>query len=131
MNTLLIALALVVVVILVWKLWKPLVTPKPKREVPKDKANLYFFHTDWCGHCQKAMPEWEKLESGSKQFGNTEVSFIRVNAEKERETSDLYEITAYPTIKLETPTGLYTYDQGPVTAEKLTHYLSMTFGKES
>lgn len=131
MNTLLIALALVVVVILVWKLWRPFVTPKPKREVPKDKANLYFFHTDWCGHCQKAMPEWEKLESGPKQFGNTEVSFIRVNAEKERETADLYEINAYPTIKLETPTGLYTYDQGPVTAEKLTHYLGMTFGKEA
>ena len=131
MNTLLIVLAFAVILVLIWKLWKPLITPKPKREVQKDKANLYFFHTDWCGHCQKAMPEWEKLESGPKQFGNTEVSFIRVNAEKDRKTADLYEINAYPTIKLETSTGLYTYSEGPPTAEKLTNYLSMTFGKEA
>jgi thiol-disulfide isomerase/thioredoxin len=131
MNTLLISIALVLVVILVWKLWRPVVSSKPKREVPKDKANLYFFHTDWCGHCQKAMPEWEKLESGPKNFGNTEVSFIRVNAENDRKTADLYEIDAYPTIKLETSTGLYTYNQGVPTAENLTHYLSMTFGKET
>ena len=117
MNTLLIILALAVIVVLVWKLWRPYMSSKPKREVPKDKANLYFFHTDWCGHCQKAMPEWEKLESGPKQFGNTEVSFIRVNA--------------YPTIKLETSEGLITFDQGAPTAEKLTHYLRMKFGKET
>jgi len=128
MKNILLVLAFTVLAYLVWRLWKPVLTPK--RPVPKDKANLYFFHTDWCGHCQKAMPEWEKLESGPKQFGNTEVSFIRVNAEKDRETSDLYEVVAYPTIKLETSTGLYTYDRRPTT-EALTQYLRETFGKEA
>jgi len=128
MNTILLVLAFTVLVYLMWRLWKPTMTPK--REVPKDKANLYFFHTDWCGHCIKAMPEWEKLESGPKQFGNTEVSFIRVNAEKDRETADLYEVNAYPTIKLETSTALYTYDRKPTTAD-LTQYLRQTFGKEA
>ena len=128
MNTILLVLAFTVLVYLMWRLWKPVLTPK--REVPKDKANLYFFHTDWCGHCIKAMPEWEKLESGPKQFGNTEVSFIRVNAEKDRETADLYEVNAYPTIKLETSTALYTYDRKPTTAD-LTQYLRQTFGKEA
>jgi thiol-disulfide isomerase/thioredoxin len=130
MNTILIVLALAVITVLVWRLWKPLLVSKPKREVQKDKANLYFFHTDWCGHCQKAMPEWEKLESGPKTFGNTEVSFIRVNAEKDRATADLYEVNAYPTIKLETSTGLYTYERRP-TAEALTNYLRETLGKEA
>jgi hypothetical protein len=78
----------------------------------------------------KAMPEWEKLESGPKQFGDTEISFIRVNAEKDRTTADLYEIDAYPTIKLETSTSLYTYTGRPTT-EGLTEYLRQTFGKES
>ena len=128
MSTLLIALALTVLAYLVWRMWKPVVSPK--RTVQKDKANLYFFHTDWCGHCQKAMPEWEKLESGPKQFGNTEVTFVRVNADNEKTTADLYEIDAYPTIKLETPTSLYTYD-GKATAEGLTEYLRQTFGKEA
>jgi thiol-disulfide isomerase/thioredoxin len=128
MSTLLIALALTVLAYLVWRLWKPVVSPK--RTVAKDKANLYIFHTDWCGHCLKAMPQWEKLESGPKQFGNTEISFIRVNAENDRTTADLYEVDAYPTIKLETPTSLYTYTGKP-TAEDLTEYLRQTFGKEA
>jgi len=128
MSTILLALAFTVLIYLVWKLWKPVLAPK--REVPKDKANLYFFHTDWCGHCIKAMPEWEKLEAGPRQFGNTEVSFIRVNAEKDRETADLYEVRAYPTIKLETSTALYEYSSRP-TADGLTDYLRKTFGKEA
>ena len=130
MNTILIVLALTLIVYLVWRLWKPYFRSTPKREVQKDKANLYFFHTDWCGHCIKAMPEWEKLEAGPHQFGNTEVSFIAVNAEKDRTTADLYEVAAYPTVKLETPTGLYTYERG-VTATGLTNYLRQTFGNEA
>jgi len=128
MNTILLALAFTVLIYLVWRLWKPVLAPK--REVPKDKANLYFFHTDWCGHCIKAMPEWEKLEAGPRQFGNTEVSFIRVNAEKDRETADLYEVRAYPTIKLETSTALYDYSGRPTT-DGLTDYLRKTLGKEA
>ena len=128
MNKILLILAFAVLAYLVWRLWKPVLSPK--RAVAKDKANLYFFHTDWCGHCIKAMPEWEKLEQGPKRFGDTEVSFIRVNAENDRETADLYEVNAYPTVKLETSTGLHTYDSR-VTAEALTQYLRQSFGKET
>ena len=128
MQTLITVLAFTLLLLLLWRLWKPVL--KPKREVPKDKANLYFFHTDWCGHCQKAMPEWEKLEDGPTTFGKTTVSFIRVNADKDRSTTDLYQVDAYPTIKLETSTDLYTYSGVP-TKEGLTQFLRETFGKEA
>ena len=130
MNQWILALAFAIVAILVYKLWKPMLKP-PKAKLQPNEARIYFFYTDWCGFSQKAMPEWEKLESGPRQFGNTEVSFIRVNAEKDRATADLYEINAYPTIKLETSQGLSTFDQGAPTAEKLTQYLRMKFGKEA
>jgi thioredoxin-like negative regulator of GroEL len=129
MRRLLTVLAFAVLLYLVWRLWKPFVNP-PKREVPKDKANLYFFHTDWCGHCQKAMPEWEKLEAGPTTFGNTTVSFVRVNADKDRPTTDLYKVDSYPTIKLETSSALYDYS-GARTQEALTKFLRETFGKEA
>ena len=129
MRTLITVLALAILAYLVWRLWKPVVN-QPKREVPKDKANLYFFHTDWCGHCQKAMPEWEKLEAGPSTFGNTTVSFVRVNAEKDRTTADLYQVDAYPTVKLETSTSLYDYNRAP-TAAALTQFLRETFGAEA
>ena len=128
MKTLITVLAFTLLLLLLWRLWKPVL--KPKREVAKDKANLYFFHTDWCGHCQKAMPEWEKLEDGPTTFGKTTVSFIRVNADKDRLTTDLYQVDAYPTIKLETSTDLYTYSGVP-TKEGLTQFLRETFGKEA
>ena len=129
MRTFITVLALAILAYLVWRLWKPRIMA-PKREVPKDKANLYFFHTDWCGHCQKAMPEWEKLEAGPTTFGNTTVSFVRVNAEKDRATADIYQVDAYPTIKLETADALYDFKRAP-TAENLTQYLRETFGKEA
>ena len=128
MQTLITVLAFTLLLLLLWRLWKPVL--KPKREVAKDKANLYFFHTDWCGHCQKAMPEWEKLADGPTTFGKTTVSFIRVNADKDRLTTDLYQVDAYPTIKLETSTDLYTYSGVP-TKEGLTQFLRETFGKEA
>lgn len=128
MQTLITVLAFTLLLLLLWRLWKPVL--KPKREVAKDKANLYFFHTDWCGHCQKAMPEWEKLEAGPNVFGKTTVSWVRVNADKDRLTTDLYQVDAYPTIKLETSTDLYTYSGVP-TQEGLTQFLRETFGKEA
>ena len=129
MNTIILVLAFVAIAFLVYKLWKPIVAP-PKSVLPKNEARIYFFFTDWCGFSKKAMPEWETLEQGPKQFGSTDVSFIRVNAEKERETADLYEVNAYPTVKLETSTALYTYTGRP-TAAALTDYLRQTFGKEA
>lgn len=132
MNNIILALALAVLIVLVYKFWKPYVRP-PKREVPTGKANLYFFYTDWCGFSQKAMPEWESLEMALKEtpyFGTTEVRAIRVNAEQDRKTTMLYEVNAYPSILLESADGLREYT-GKRNAEALLQFLRTSFGKES
>jgi len=124
-------LAFVVVAILVYKLWKP-VLRAPKAEVKPNQANLYFFYTNWCGFSQKAMPEWEELETRLKEtpvFGSTKVTPIRVNAEEDRKTALLYEIDAYPMIKLET-SSMLTEFSGPRTADGLVKFLRETLGKE-
>jgi thiol-disulfide isomerase/thioredoxin len=130
-RTVLTVLALAVLAYLVYRMWKPVI--KPKREVPKGKANLYFFHTDWCGFCQKAAPEWAKLEehlSKSSTFGNTEVTLVSIDAEKDRKTADLYEVEGYPTVKLETSTGLYDYHH-VVTHDGLIQFLRQSLGNEA
>ena len=33
----------------------------PKRPTKEGTAKLYFFHTEWCGFCKKAKPEWEQM----------------------------------------------------------------------
>lgn len=131
MNTLLIFLALAILVVLVYKLWKPS-AKAPKREVPEGKANLYFFYTDWCGFSQKAMPEWEALETRLKEtpyFGTTQVQPIRVNAEEDRKTATLYDVHAYPMVLLEDAKGIREYT-GRRTAEEWMNFLRSSFGKE-
>ena len=131
MTPLIIVLALTIIVLLVWRLWKPFVAP-PKREVPVNQARLYFFHTDWCGFCKKAMPEWEKLEAFVNEhpkFDNTMLKLVSVNAEKDRATATLYEVDAYPTIKLETREGLYTFNKA-ATYDNLLQFVRETLGKE-
>jgi len=131
MNTLILLLALAILVILVYRFWEPFVD-MPKQQIPVGSANLYFFYTDWCGFSQKAMPEWEELETRLKEtpvFGSTKVTPIRVNAEEDRKTALLYEIDAYPMIKLET-SSMLTEFSGPRTADGLVKFLRETLGKE-
>lgn len=132
MNTVVTVLALLILTLLAWRFWSPYVSP-PKRDVPKGEATLYFFYTDWCGWSQKAMPEWEKLENtlaSNPVFGTTTLKLVRVNAEEDRTTADLYEVEAYPTIKLETSDGLYPFNKIP-TQERLLDFLRTSLGKES
>jgi thiol-disulfide isomerase/thioredoxin len=128
MNTVVLVLAFAILTVLAWRFWKP----RPKREIPVGKARLYFFYTDWCGWSQKAMPEWEKLESALEStpyFGTTNVVPVRVNAEEDRPTAQLYEVDSYPRILLETSDSLREF-KGKRTAEDLLEFLRESFGKE-
>jgi thiol-disulfide isomerase/thioredoxin len=109
--------------------WKP----APKRDVPANKAKLYFFYTTWCGHSKKAMPEWEKVKSAiaaNPTFGNTVVEPVDVDAEKDPKTASLYEVAGYPTIKLETSTAITDFNR-MITSTNVLDFLRDSLGKES
>jgi thiol-disulfide isomerase/thioredoxin len=129
MKTLLLVLLFAVLVMLVWKFWKP----TPKRVVPPNEAKFYFFYTDWCGFSQKALPIWDSIEEslqGNALFGKTRVTPVRVNAEEDRETTTLYEVQGYPTMMLETSDSLYKYE-GKRTKEDLLQFLRDKLGQET
>jgi thiol-disulfide isomerase/thioredoxin len=131
MTTLILVLAFVAIAILVWKLWKPVVSP-PKKEVPPNEARLTLFYTEWCGFSQKAMPEWAKLEKkleGDGYFGKTHLNLVKVDADRDKKTATLYGITAYPTVVLETQEGSFDFDKR-VTAENLLTFLRSHLGEE-
>ena len=111
-----------------YRFWKT----QPKREVKGNTARLYFFYTDWCGYSKKAMPEWSKVESDLKTssvFGKTTVEPVQIDADKDRKTASLYEVAGYPTIKLETSSGVYDFDRA-VTHDNIMDFLRDTLGKE-
>lgn len=127
MTTLILVLSLAIVLILAYRFWEPFVVA-PKREVPVGSANLYFFYTDWCGFSKKAMPEWEALEESLKAspiIGATRVTPVRVNGDRDRALTTLYQIEGYPTIKLETSSGLTDYT-GKRTAGDILAFLQET-----
>lgn len=131
MTTLLLILGLFLTTILVYRFWEPFVVT-PKRETPVGTATLYFFYTNWCGHSKKAMPEWEALEAKLKEspvFGTTRVKAVRVDGEADRATTALYEVTGFPTIKLETSSLLTNYE-GRRTSDALLDFLRETLGQE-
>lgn len=131
MNTILIVLAFVLVGLLVYRVWKPMVQP-PKRQVKPNEANLYFFYTNWCGFSQKAMPEWSKLEEKLKSesyFGKTHVKAVSVDCEADRAMCTLYEIEEYPSIVLETKAGI-THYTGKTTYSNIMTFLRESLGQE-
>jgi len=123
------AAILVLLLVIAYRFWKS----QPKREVKVNTARLYFFYTTWCGYSKKAMPVWEEVSAKLKSspvFGKTTVEAVGVNAEEDRKTASLYEVNAYPTIKLETSTGVYDFDRN-ITSENLMAFLRETLGKEA
>lgn len=131
MNTLLVVLTLVLLGLLVYRFWKPFVQP-PKRDVKPNEANLYFFYTNWCGFSQKAMPEWTKLEEKlktSSYFGKTHVNAVAVDCEADRAMCTLYNIQGYPSVILETKSGLNDFTQR-VTYSNMLAFLRDSLGEE-
>ena len=78
------------------------------------------------------MPEWEKVKAElntSSVFGKTTVEPVDIDAEKDAKTASLYEVAGYPTIKLETSSGVYDFDR-TVTHDNIMTFLRDTLGKE-
>lgn len=113
---------------IVYRFW----STQPKRELKGNTARLYFFYTTWCGHSKKAMPEWEKVKAAlntSPMFGKTTVEPVDVDADKDSKTASLYEVVGYPTIKLETASGIYEFNRA-VTHDNVLEFLRNTLGQE-
>lgn len=125
------ALIVLLLVIVYRFVWKPV--SAPKRVVPVNTAKLYFFYTTWCGYSKKAMPVWESVKTeleSSPTFGNTRVEAVSIDAEQDPKTASMYEVNAYPTIKLETSHGLYDFNQS-ITRDNLLRFLRQTLGQEA
>ena len=66
-------------------------------------AKIMFFSADWCPHCTRAKPEWEKFNN---EFNNKEMGFYKIMTENVDCTEgndpriQEYSIDGYPTVIL-------------------------------
>jgi thiol-disulfide isomerase/thioredoxin len=97
-----------------------------RRENPDgDMVTLYFFGTSWCPHCISAKPEWNAFveENKDKVFNGKRVNFVDVDCDKESTLADKYEVTGYPTIKLDKGSEIIEFKSKP-TKQTLTEFLN-------
>ena len=57
-------------------------------------ADLYFFYTDWCPHCKRAKPEWDKLKAAVSQgrVNGYKINFYEVDCEKNKDLADKFKV---------------------------------------
>lgn len=67
------------------------------------EAKIMFFSADWCPHCKKAKPEWDKFSSN---FNGKELGYYKIFTEPidctdgENRQIQEYSIDGYPTVIL-------------------------------
>lgn len=71
----------------------------------KNKKKLILFHAEWCGHCKRMIPEWEKIKKEfPDQCEDYEDKDI-TDAQREK-----YGVNGYPTIVEETDSVVKPYE---------------------
>jgi thiol-disulfide isomerase/thioredoxin len=80
-------------------------------------VEIYFFHADWCPHCIKAQPEWDKFvkTNDGKTINGYKVQCVDVNCtsendEKSQALISTYSVQSYPTVKMQNGKDVIEFD---------------------
>jgi thiol-disulfide isomerase/thioredoxin len=77
------------------------------------EAQIYFFSADWCPHCKRAKPEWEKFKTAfdNKTIGTYTMKTISVDCtEGDDPLIQEYSIDGYPTVVMMKDNKRINYD---------------------
>ena len=64
-----------------------------------ESYQFVMYYADWCGHCQRAKPEFKKLGS-TMTIGERSVKVVMINPDENPEAVAGKAIKGYPTIHL-------------------------------
>jgi len=98
------ALYLGLALVLLWVVYRMYLSFSVKKEgfatmIQQHTHTLTMYYADWCGHCQRAKPEFGKLGS-TQTIGGKQVSIRLVNPETHPDDAVGVDIRGYPTIIL-------------------------------
>lgn len=102
----------------------PYPAPSPKQQQQQqqptpDGRRLVFFYANWCGHCQKMKPEWDKLVQKYNQTYQLE----QYEADEHKDIMKKEQIEGFPTIKLYKADGTSHEYRGDRSFESLEKFL--------
>jgi len=82
-------------------------------------GNVLIFYANWCGHCNKAKPEFQK----ACEKGNGKVVMVNVDEPGAKELKDKYSVQGFPTV-LKVSNGKYVKYQGGRTSDDILSFLN-------
>ncbi|CAI5477123.1 unnamed protein product [Closterium sp. Yama58-4] len=82
--------------------------------VSDHKHVMVEFYAPWCGHCRALAPEYREAAATPKELG---VLFAKVDATKETELADKYNVDGYPTVLFATDGEFQPFGAGRTSAE--------------
>jgi thiol-disulfide isomerase/thioredoxin len=65
----------------------------PASIMNSDRPMLIFFHAPWCGHCQRAKPEFQKLMQRARGRAHM------IDCDAHKEIAQQHDIQGFPTIR--------------------------------
>ena len=94
-------------------------------DIPCNMPVLIMMQASWCPHCKHAKPEWDSFvkENESKTFNGKKVNFVSVDCDKDSALADKYDVSGYPTIKLDTGSDVIEFKSKP-EKDALTQFLN-------
>lgn len=90
----------------------------------EQNVDLYYFYTTWCPHCKNSSPIWNEFkEEVGDTFNDININYIEVDCDKDVDIADKFNVSSYPTIKLEYNNKIVEYDAKP-NKETLKEFLA-------
>lgn len=83
-----------------------------------NKITVMLFKADWCGHCVKFKPTWDKLS----EIYNKKFNFITYDADKQRDKFIEYKVDAFPTVLVKNGSQTIPYD-GDRSFDEMNNFL--------
>jgi len=90
------------------------------------KNGLIKYFQDWCGHCKRMKPDWDRL--AEEEESNQNVMILDVDCGKETELCEENGVQGYPTIKYHHDGSVNDY-QGGRSFEDLSEFVSTTLSQ--
>jgi thiol-disulfide isomerase/thioredoxin len=82
--------------------------PSSKESYENTKSTMYFFKADWCGHCQKFTPTWDKLIEKCNKDGlypDVEFEVLNVDKPESQELIRSHGVKGFPHISIDKHDG--------------------------
>lgn len=94
-----------------------------------DVDTFTMYYADWCGHCQKAKPEFKEFaKDGEVEVGGKRCKVRMVDADSNKDEIKAKNVQGFPTFMLETADGKQVEYKGKRSTEGYLKFLEEQLG---